>query len=299
MNHLPATSVFWAVLCLSGAKAQVWAPPDATWSYDWNTVTETGYAEMHSTGDTVLGGLNCNKLVLTSHAYDFVGHFYNDGPGIHYYTQVGGELVSVWDGAQFDTLFWFGAAPGGQWAYPDQLAVPPGIITVNDTGTTQLQGQPIHYLQVTLSGGAQDTIFERLGSKQIFFDQNYSLQSDAPVGPLRCYSDQDINFSAGTSPACDFILGSEPHGSDATPGLYPNPASSAATLVWNDPSAQTLSGVATLLIFNAQGSIVRICELQPSEGKALIDLRGLMPGLYTVRVRDLHGRWSTAKLAVV
>lgn len=182
--------ILWACMLLSAffgesLHAQVWAPPGATWYYDWSSFGPFGYAEMHALGDTLVGGALCSDLLLTVHAYDPFGQVFYDQPLQHYYTHVNGDLVSIWNGVQFDTLFWFGATAGEQWDYP--LAITPGAITVQDTGSINLSGFNIHFLEVTLPEGEQDTLFERLGSKQFFMDHQISMQTDASLLALRCY----------------------------------------------------------------------------------------------------------------
>jgi len=47
--------------------------------------------------------------------------------------------------------------------------------------------------------------------------------TDPEIWDLRCYQDQDIAFSSGVSPACDFVLGSSELIGAPSVTAYPNP----------------------------------------------------------------------------
>lgn len=282
-------------------QAQVWCPPGATWWYDYHTnVGGTGYAQVAYVGDTVIAGMNSQKL--SGHVVGYDQYLqqpidYNLTP---LYTALVGEVVALWDGTAFDTLFRYQAVPGDQWL-PTGNSTDGTIFTVTDTGSMSVDGIGLRWWAVDLGSNMNvtiDTIFERLGGLHVFLRPSVILDvTDPVIWDLRCYTDQDINYTTGIVPACDFILAIEPNGSPPRLALFPNPASSSATLVWKDPGGQPL-GSANLDFLNAQGSIVRNDSLDLSGGKTLIELHGLPPGLFTLRLKDPQGRWSTTKLVV-
>ncbi|MBL0045688.1 MAG: hypothetical protein IPP33_15205 [Flavobacteriales bacterium] len=184
-------------------NAQSWCPPGATWTYTHtNNWTHDGFARYQYTGDTMIAGTNAQIISMHAEGYDFSMQT-NFNWGGRYFTSVSGEVVNLWTGAAFDTLF-NGADVGAEW----QMNLPDGIdpfilIGVVDTGNITIDGVPLHYLVTTLNGIGADTIVERLGTighQLVPWSMGITDQLD---GPLRCYQDNDIDYQRLRTYGCE------------------------------------------------------------------------------------------------
>jgi|GEM_PF-4756956 len=179
------------------------------------------------------------------------------------------------------------------------------MLQVVDTGHVALGGLSLRYVDVAYLDelGQQSegplTMTERLGSSPMVIIPGGCIIVEAGAS-LRTYEDNSFPlYDSGEPNTCDQFSGIDDR---PRPGpafdLYPNPASATATLTWRHEDDPLSDRMSTLLIFNAQGSLVRSTDLLFAGGKVVIDLHGLPSGLFTLRLVDLRGRWSSAKLAV-
>lgn len=277
------------ILCslfLSSAFAQSWCPPGATWHHDYfDGIGGVGYVRTEYTGDTLLNGFVCQRLEPIITGYDQQFQIPFTQPLTPRFTRGQAELVELWNGLSFDTLYWFGAAPGDHWDLND------GGLAVVDTGSMLIDGQLLKYLVVQwdefATGPPQDTIVERLGFLNYYWDAQGAYLFDTGLRWLRCYSDIEIDqeINMGT---CDIILGV----SNTSPGdrfldLHPNPGSDHFTL-------QLPPGDHDLQIFDQLGRSV--IEIDRISDQAVIGTASLAPGNYTLLIADrigrvVHQRW--------
>lgn len=273
MKHSVLLIAIWAGIGL--AEAQVWCPPGATWYHDWFTLTETGFVHSVYGSDTLINGAPTQKLVATKHVYDFISQAYVVQPLPSLFTTVDQSLVSVWTMNGFDTLYWFSAVPGDSWQAP--LAFDPVDVLVVDTGTAVVDAVALHYLLVEYQpGGWSDTLYERIGSTRVFMDASYSLGIDAPIGDLRCYQDQDLEYSAGNMPACDFILGSPDQTQLPNVLVFPSPGSDVFYIEASIGSV--------IEVTDAVGR--RVAKVSDSVNHQSIQAEAWAPGFYTVSITN-------------
>jgi hypothetical protein len=189
-------------------------------------------------------------------------------------TSAQGDLVSIWNGQGFDTLFHFGAIPGDAWRLAPSLT-PNAVITVIDTGTMIINGLPLRFIVTD-----NDTIVERLGALDRVLPPWPIVTLDANNGALRCYSDDDIQFQA---PAWSFGCASYTSvlalGVDAI-SLYPNPGTTYFTLTLQP-------GLHTITLFDATGRLV--LEQRTADSRPVIGTEHLPAGMYRITVRDERG----------
>ncbi|MBK6882717.1 MAG: T9SS type A sorting domain-containing protein [Flavobacteriales bacterium] len=273
----------------SNVWAQNWCAPGAEWTYTLRDNGVGGYTRFTYIGDTLMDGAIAQKLHKHLVEYNYIlGEIVESDLPMDF-TTVEDDLVSIWNGQYFDTLYWFGAAPGDRWSFsmdpvlwPD-TAPTPHYIDVMDTGSTIVDGIVLRYLQVYNSNlwsapGSLDVIFERIGSVYEFLVPNNAIWVDGIAGPLRCYSDDQINFqSPNWNGSCDYVTGiwdKEPR-SNVT--IFPHPCTDRLTLSGITPGSQ-------IELFDGLGRNV-------FTGQALgepfhFDASTLAPGLYQVRIRN-------------
>jgi len=279
-----STGLLVVVLRLT-CQAQNWCTPGATWVYEYDLVLGGYYGvqRVEYVGDTLLGGYAAQRLKQTDvvapvGTTDFVVY-----PSTFYiHTRYDNEVVYTWDNVNaYDTLFWFGAAPGDRWnapGWPDDGNI---ALTVLDTATVLADGLPLRRLIVEpIPGWPIDTVYERIGGLRFHLNGGIWFVTDAPYDGLLCYSDQEIEYTAPGVSDCGFTLSVTGfvHAKDNAP--VPNPGTDQFTL--------TLSpGPHTIALFDATGREV-LRESVPGD-RATIDCSALASGLFVYRLLDGAG----------
>jgi Secretion system C-terminal sorting domain len=278
--------LFAAIAFISiGTFAQSWCPPGATWTYDSEMYT-AGFLRMSYVRDTVIEGYDAqviDKYTATQYPQPppdplFSGPPYTSYEPIAIITRHDSDAVFVRLGNDWDTLYWFGAAPGDHW-------FPPGISTsdcdqlvVVDTGTDVLSGVPLRWLRFSTSFYK---VYERLGWtwSMAVFCPNWII--DGPM-PMRCYHDEqiDVNF---TQAPCEALVGVNELAKDEVSHLFPNPGTDQFTL-------ELSAGPHLITLFDALGRAV--LQHRTTQERATIGTAQLPSGIYTVRVdadpRPMH-----------
>jgi len=195
-----------------------------------------------------------------------------------YYTSIDGDLVSLWTGNSFDTLYHFGASIGDHWHMNVPVGTDPIVeITVMDTGTVVIDGIPLRSLAISSDGWwPGDTIVERLGTMhQQLVPWSMSV-TDHLNGPLRCYLDVDINYQVPSWLfGCESWLGGEALAHDSRhASLFPNPGT-------DHFSIQLPSGLNTITVYDAVGRSV--LTQRATGGTTVINAVYLPTGPYLVR----------------
>lgn len=278
-------TLFLSILAIN-AEAQTWCAPGAEWLFNFSSQQATGVRRAWYSGDTIVGGLPCQRIDQTVIAYQPVWPFgspftFQDQP---FFTNEQGGLVQLWDQAnsEFDTLAWYGAVPGDHWDLPGFAGF--ARFDVLDTGTRVVDGIPLHYLVVEepIVMGVTDTLFERIGFEYWFLRPAESLVLDFTTTWLVCYKDNAIAQFDGWWPGnepCDFSVGMV-EGSAATFTLYPNPGTDRLNI-------ELPAGPHTITVFDALGRTLRTEATTAQRVSFTMD--GFAPGSYVVRVSDGSG----------
>ncbi|MBS1582374.1 MAG: T9SS type A sorting domain-containing protein [Bacteroidetes bacterium] len=269
--------------------AQFWGLSEASWSYEWfSTLDPSGYVTVDRTGDTVITGLPAQMFEATTHLYDVGSGEVQEAQLGRYFTTINDDLVSIWNGETFDTLYWYGAVPGDHWRVPLTMQSPVEI-TVTDTGTAVMQGVALRYLTVAYEpsfGVSGDTLFERIGSRRVFVEGGLSLGMDAPIIGLRCYSDVEITYDTGLAASCFAMVGQREFQGVAVPALYPNPGSDHVTIV---PGY----GIARVVVYDVAG---RTCLQQDlPNAPVILNTSGLPSGCYSISIITGQKEGSSAR----
>ncbi len=274
------------------ANAQNWCAPGAEWLFNFGSMQASGVRRAWYSGDTIVGGQPCQRIDHTILAYEPAPPLgspftYQDQP---FFTSTQGDLVRLWDAVNsaFDTLAWFGAAPGDHWELPGLSGLT--RFDVLDTGTRAVSGILLHYVVVEepIVMGNVDTLFERIGFEYFYLLPAASLVVDYTTNWLVCYRDDQIAQFDGWFPGgepCDFHVSVMEHQNTLTQP-YPNPGADHLTL-------SMPAGSHKITIRDAMG---RIVLQQRSRGeRTSIDTTMLAPGTYVVRVDEGSQRATWVK----
>jgi len=218
--------------------AQPWCPPGAEWSHyytytDWTTeMTEIGILDSRYVGDTLVNGLNCQRIAHDFY-YDIQGGAQDQHrSGTPTITRSADGVVYILSpfSGQFDTLLWFAAEPGDHWPVYSVGAhthwVVNGVDLVEVEGV-QLKKMAVSWVNMSTQGQLRtDTIYERIGPAWSFVFYPFNVYVDFQHFDLRCYRDQDLTWSrGGTTTNCEFPAGIEEVGVGIRAEVFPNPGS--------------------------------------------------------------------------
>lgn len=262
------------------AQAQTWCPPSAKWWYDYGTISGgTGYVLVEYVGDTTINAQQAQKLTAHVVGFDQNNQIPIDGFFPPLYTALIDDVVSLWTANGFDTLFHYGAVAGSQWEIAEGTN---GyrIYTVTDTGTMVVDGLPLRWWSVSLppfSNVESDTIVERMGTLNIYLRPSWVLAvTDPEIWSLRCYEDQEIQYTTGIAPSCDHVLGLDAAGvPDPSPSFYPNPTEDHLHVRIPSPSQGNLA------LLDITGQL--LVGLQTTSADAVLSLAGMSSGVYLLR----------------
>lgn len=243
-------------------------------------------------GDTLVGGLQCQRIDQTIFAYEPVFPFGTPFtlPVSPIITNGQGDVVRIWDQltSEFDTLAWFGAVPGDHWSVPQYLG-PSAHFDVLDTGTKVVAGIPLHYVVIEepIVMGFTDTLFERIGFERFYLQPFETMQLDIVTYDLVCYRDDDIDQYDGWVPGhpCDFTLAVQEEEVQLAP-LFPNPGTDHFTL-------SLPPGSHTITVHDGSGRV--LLQQRTADPLATIATDRLSAGIYLVRVDEGSLPWHWVK----
>ncbi len=268
---------------------QNWCTPGAQWNNDYFTpFGSIGYVVTTYNGDVIFADSLCQELSSVSHVYSYP----NDTVTVYApqlnYTYTSTDVVYLWNGAEFDTLYNFGALPEDQWRFRREFLQPDIQFTVVATGTTNVDGESLRFLVVEVEtdgmNSVSDIIYERVGTERLFWNilQCEVSYFDVPYGRLRCYNDDDINITR-VEGACEIALGVNDIEQDPTIHVWPNPGTDHCVV-----SGLSGSGPTRITLHDAFG---RLLQTSNSTGTNVeLNTSELRAGVYFVVVENGAGR---------
>ena len=267
------------------APAQPWCPPGAVWTFEYTNILGgySGVQRVEYVGDTLLSGFTAQRLDQTDVVAPWGTSNYTVYPSLPLFTRHDNEVVFIWDNnSAYDTLFWFGAAPGDHWnaaGWPDGSNI---MVTVMDTATEVVDGVPLRRLVVEpIPGSPVDTVYERIGGLQLHINAFNWYVTDVPYDGLLCYSDQDLDYTAMGVSDCGYTLSVQDRPGAQSTVPSPNPGTTHFTL-------DLPQGPHTITLFDAPGR--KVLQQRTSDARPVIVTEALPSGSYRVTVRDAQGR---------
>lgn len=252
-----------------------------------------GYNRLYYAGDTLLDD-RLGQRLAEQHAEQSWGSSY-----VFQYHNPVAQITAVEDGVVFlwsttleawDTLFWFGAAPGEHWQRPHvQFIVgnPTDRIEVVDTGTVLLDGLPLRTLDVEVICDQLPefytlTITERLGTSSVL-NLPDGCAFDYFAWELRCYSDDEMAWNQ-IGP-CDTFLNFSDHPASSSAGSpFPNPGTDHFVL-------PVSPDVHSVKLFDSTGRLVH--RVRTGQEQVVVDTSELPSGIYFVHEDGMRAsfRW--------
>ena len=289
--------VFGVFACsAASATAQSWCTPGSNWYHTWNLPPyASGYVHEEYVGDTVIDGLDVNRVQRYGRFYNSQWAQYNDIDTSYIYTRSAGGVVWLYEN-EFDTLYNFNASPGDRWGFPFD----PGTmacdtllgILVTDTGHLWIDGAWLRFLAVDVHAFEnevlQDTLIERMGALGMGFDPIVPCVFDLGGGSLRCFSDAEIFHQVDPTFGCaslTSIVSNEARPS-ATVSIDPNTGSVLVDLPHN--------GSGQLRFLDAMGREVK--RPRAYGPRAVIEMADLPGGVYLLVIETFPMRSQTYRI---
>lgn len=271
--------------------AQSWCATNSTWWHAYQDMVGTvGYTRTDYTGDTLIDGMNCQRLVSSIRAWSIPEAYLYESSSWTRHTSGQGDVVLLQDyNNTFDTLYNFAAVPGEHWFVPFANAV---RYLVTDTGSTIMDGIGLRWLSVdvlmSIEGSewtyVQDTLLERVGFLHQFIDPWNSLSIEPDITQLRCYQDDELAFSSGISPTCEHTLGIGRIDTRAiTLQVFPNPVQQELRVELSHTLDRDQLG---FLVLDALGRTAQAGLFTVDASGVRMDVSGITSGSYYLFLTD-------------
>lgn len=289
------TPILALVLTATGLQAQTtFAPPGATWTYHMSFAFIPSAANNVVTciGDTIVADRPCSILQTTAPNGCF--SFYR-------YVTVSADSVLLWEphSASFEPMFILDTEVGGSWqaVLYDTFSQTPSTIdcTVIGVGTQTVSGVTLRVLDMHvvvdgyLDNWSSGRVVERFGDLQYIFPHAFGACDGEINGPLRCYTDAEIDWLNPLVTQCDATMG------------IGDVASSTVTIVPTVAAAGTpvrvdLSGTHPDAVLRVSDSSGR--RVQEERIRSWSSLSLDRPGLYVMQVVDGRSVLATQRIVM-
>ena len=270
------------------------APIGATWWYNYEYFSGSGYLQLQSVGDTVISGVNCRKIAKTLVQKDLsnpdavIDTFYLDNEYV--YSDLG--VVYNFRLGSFYTLYDFNAEVGDIWEvggvsnFGDCDST--GFIQVDNVNTVLIGGVELTQL---FTGSVDDDywnfgtlpVIERIGAlSYLFAHPNSCLIDFYEGGNLRCYYDNEIGYvQIDSTTTCDFVLSSNEITAFTSIEISPNPFSTELKIKLPENFSNSI-----ITIYSLNGSV--IYQTTSGNSTVVIPANSIIPGVYFLHVLDNH-----------
>ena len=273
--------------------AQSWAPPGATWYYDFTVYAmpfpQYGYERIQNIGDTVIASKQYNKLQIYRAWYDQQAqqtNFYTV-PQLEFTRADSGVVYYYRDSAEY-VLYDFNAQPGETWVLRNEFEGTPcdtARVVVDSIATTIINGDTLRVLRTSPVSWSGITLYypriiERIGSLANLLPYTMCV-TDIPQGyNLRCYSDSTgwMYQNPNWTQSCDYILGTGEITVQESFSLFQDMQSHTITL-----QGPQIKPGASIQIHDSRGQLVEQMNIQAS-GSVELNISGLAAGIYYVSV---------------
>lgn len=278
-----------------------------------------GYIKYVSNGTVTVNSLTCQQI-LVEKKYVQMSTLTALTQTSNILTNFNGGLVTKYVSGtnSFDTIYNFNAAVGDQWSLTPKSYTncSKSKVLVTAVGTKTLQGIPLKWLKVTISGYSSwsnipntsiDTIIERMGTIKYDLFEAFNIcpwVSNGSYGEwIRCYSDNQINNYKTNLDTfdCNYYLTPpvsirEKQILNNEFEIFPNPTRENIHIKWCSPK-QSLNEVSRINIFSAYGKIL-IDKVIHSNETTTIETNKLTTGIYIIKLIDGDLKTYTQKLIV-
>lgn len=275
---------------------QSWAAPGATWYYDFQYFSYTGFERIQKIGDTIINSRHYDKLQIYRAWYDqsnqTTGNYYV--PQLEYTRADSGVVYYYRDSADY-VLYNFNAQPGESWVLRNEFNQTPcdtASVVVDSVSTMIVNGDTLRVLYTSPLNWNGITfqyppVVEKLGGLANLLPYTMCV-TDLPQGyNLRCYSDSSgwIYHNPNWNYACDDMMSVEDPEQSEPFSIFHNQQTHTITL-----SGSQITDGSLIQVFDCRGQLL-LEETSQTNGITEVNLTGVVGGIYfvTVTTKDFRG----------
>ncbi|MBC8320590.1 MAG: T9SS type A sorting domain-containing protein [Bacteroidetes bacterium] len=285
--------------------AQIWSPSGAEWYYDYINAWITGYVKITYIGDTVISDNsnpsqthNCRILSKTFYSFNHLNYLLDTTELGYEYTYSNNDTVFLFRNGNFYVLYDFSANINDTWIIPqtyEAFCDTIGTIRVTSVGDTLINGEELRFINVEPEDQSewviQGLIIEKLGPINHYMLPEQNCIADLfEGGPLRCYNDDNFEFTTGVSSYCDFIVSLQESNNDSL-NVYPNPADGQITLSYS------YVGQYILELKNLIGTT--FWKYTGNNKKLRIETKNIPTGIYIITLSNKKSNIYFSKLQII
>lgn len=290
-------------------NAQVWVKPNATWHYDFSTIGYGGFMKIEHIADTLIDSKNSMVFETTINAFTgsqngTINLYFSDTLQRNY-TYVNGDTVFYWKNNQFEVLYNFSEAAGGEWMLGSEIEE---MYMCNDTSIVEVISSDFvtisetNYRALTLQSNNsspfrfEGKFNERFGAYEGNGPWSFLFPNFASCDPtiifeyytftFKCFQDDELFYNPNGED-CEYLLN---HLNlfdleNNILNIHPNPTNG---LTWID-SRESIKNI------QLQDSHGKITDLTQQIGNEKIELY-LNPGFYFLSIVFEDGRKLVRKI---
>ncbi len=270
---------------------QEFAPIGAEWFFTHtNHYTFSGYSHYSVEKDTLIQGKDCRKITIFCE-----GRMHMPAPATNktYYIEPvfvyeENNVIYIYNnGNNFDTLANFNAVAGDQWFLNNQSCDEPRLVTVQDTGSSIVNGKSLKWLLIDFQRSSNqtepDTFYQTIGSVNFSFNPYDYCEDELMHGAqslqLRCYSDNNYSHKRNQE-VCDYYITSVKtnHSAGAKISIFPNPAIDKI----NIEIESKLTKPGFVQVFSLDGR--KVLEQAFFNQGFSVNIPDLFPGIYLLQI---------------
>lgn len=292
--------LFWIVIIYTSsiANSQIWVQNNATWHFEYSSLTEGGFLKIEHIQDSVILGQTTKMFVSTLYrfSYDQFGEIYFIGTEIldTNYTYHNTNRVFFWKNNQFKVLYDFTKLTGESWpignggnvdsqcGYISSVEVQ-NVESVNldgiDYPSLDLYSADSSYYKLRGSYNARFGAYSEILSEfnSVFPLPSLSCDSNIiveyPLFSFTCFEDDSLFYNPNGID-CEYMLThlGVPNLDTKHTKIYPNPTSGTFII-------EVQSGMTEINVYNLTGELCKKIEI--TKVKNELDL-GLGKGVYFI-----------------
>lgn len=278
---------------------QTWIDQEAIWHYNWGGVGTGGFIRIEYTGDTIINGKDCEKLIPIRYEFGLV--FPNDTAVSlldidtlnSEYTYLNADTVFYFTDNEFHPLYNFGAQPGDTWDLGIDTNVfmcSSSIVHVDSIGVININTQDYRWISVSMlpnsSVGLNGKIVERFGAMESYLfptlrNCDSTVVVDFNYYNFTCYQDNSFPLYNVTQDDCEYLLDIGIDEKDYlyhSINIYPNPTDQSLILTFENNENCDIS------IYNIWGQLIK--KISTNSRKINIDMSSYNPGTYLIKIEN-------------
>ncbi len=276
-----------AFLTILNLDAQVFAPDDAVWHYNFDPdiTLDDGYQKIEVVGDTVINEHNCRILRRTNIGYNWFDKRYYEFRDENIYIYEEDSIVYYLNSGRFYKLYDFTANAGDYYESSSYLEHCISFyVTVDSVGYIMHNQDRLKKYYFHINNDSEAYYYlERIGYPYYLLPTKISNSCEVPTGfhfqgPLRCYQDSTIGlYTTAVSSSCSYITNSDETFMTENISLHPNPSHGDLVLALNDDRFYT---------YEIRDFCGRLIDVEAFQIQININLAEYPTGLYFITIKS-------------